>query len=547
MALLAAVGIGAWLLSFRLSTIPGLHGDEAWAGLRAEAILRGARPMLGMNAYTGPVQQYLLAPLLYSLGTKVAVLRALTAGLNLASLCLYYVLLGRWFGRAVASAGVLVLVAMPFFTAYSRIANEVFALNPLLALSGMLLLGRRRSGEQGGRRTLLLHVAGGMCLGLGVWNHLIFLSVPVALLVAALFRHGATLLRQPGIYAAGYGFLLALTPRVLWQFSGAGELALRNPATAAGGLFNGLTQRLCEWPVILLKLVHGDLLFQRFAGEVLFPTPNLLWPVLLGSVVLMSWRGLRQPARRSSSELALTVFALALLLVTAVLCPSNADRYFLLPLYVTPVYVAYACSEVLRSCILNLNRAPWSRAFSSSGPQSGQDREKGRGEGAKRTFPAWPVPLRSVLTIVVALLLCLLLVFQLTRVYVNYFVAQARSHGRASTFGLGSQPETSNHFIRTDALYADLVRRDIKEVFAEFFIALPLQFHDLGSHQFAAVHTIDSEAALERARQQPLGHAVQACAVVYASGLRRLGPAAYRGFRVISSDGHFVVMAPGPP
>src|SRR5438132_1477176 len=67
-ALLVAL---ACVLCWHLGSLPGLHGDEAWVGLRAADILAGARPIVGMNYYTGALHQYVVACcfLLFGAGT----------------------------------------------------------------------------------------------------------------------------------------------------------------------------------------------------------------------------------------------------------------------------------------------------------------------------------------------------------------------------------------------------------------------------------------------------------------------------------------------
>ncbi|HWW82947.1 MAG TPA: glycosyltransferase family 39 protein, partial [Vicinamibacterales bacterium] len=125
-----SVAAAAVLLFSHLGTIPGLHGDEAWVGLRAHAILQGARPLIGMNTNTGPIHQYFVALLLALLGYKIAVLRYVTAVACLVTIVLYYRIVQRLFDRTRAAVATMLLVTMPFFTLFGRLAGENFALNP---------------------------------------------------------------------------------------------------------------------------------------------------------------------------------------------------------------------------------------------------------------------------------------------------------------------------------------------------------------------------------------------------------------------------------
>lgn len=234
--LLGAACIGALLLFPLLATIPGLHGDEAWGGLRANEILHGARPMVGMNGYTGPLHQYLVAFLFQLFGCKVAVLRSLTGITTLFSIFLYYGVIKRCFNQAMAALSALVLVSLPFFMAYGRIAHEVFALNPILALAAAWLL--LESGRERFRKQWALPWLAGICLGLGTWNHLIFASVPLALFATAIFRDRTSLFRNAAFYAVGYGFLVALSPEFsgnLWPQTTVGRSSL--PASTCRGFW----------------------------------------------------------------------------------------------------------------------------------------------------------------------------------------------------------------------------------------------------------------------------------------------------------------------
>jgi len=495
--LLRAVGIGGLLLFPFLGTVPGLHGDEAWVGLRANEILHGARPMLGMNGYTGPLHQYLVALVFHFFGCNVAALRVVTGITALFSIVLYYGAIKRCFDPILAALSTLLLVSLPFFTAYGRIAHEVFALNPMLALAAIWLL--LESGGESFRKRLAFPCLAGIGLGLGTWNHLIFASVPLALFAAALFRHGASLFRGVVFYAVGYGFLVALCPRILWQLTNPGQTERMAVADFDFSRFLGaFFQRLWEWPGLLAQVAHGDILFKRCAGQVAFPTPNFLWPLLLAGIGFMARRAWLNREKARSVEAATLVFALALFLSTAFLCPATADRYFLLPLYLVPLFVAYPFS---------LARVLFSRRAS-------------------------------------LLVLGVFLLFQLSRTCLNYFVSQPPSPARSATLLFGRQVETGNHFARTDRLCQRLVQRGAMHIYAEFFIALPLQFYNLELRTFTTVDVVDNAGDLLAARRARHEFSEGTYAIVYAIEPRRMGPAQYPGFAIAERDASFLLLAP---
>jgi len=540
--LLGAVGIGGLLVFPLLGTLPGLHGDEAWVGLRAHDILHGARPMLGMNGYTGPLHQYLVALLFHFFGCNVAALRVVTGITALFSIVLYYGAIKRCFDPILAALSTLLLVSLPFFTAYGRIAHEVFALNPVLALAAIWLL--LETGGETLRKRLAFPCLAGICLGLGTWNHLIFASVPLALFAAALFRHRASLFRGVVFYAVGYGFLVALCPRLLWQFTNPGQAETMTLAEFDFSVFLGaFFQRLWEWPGLLAQVAHGDILFKRCAGQVPFPTPNFIWPLLLAGIGLSARRAWLNREKARSVEAATLVFALALFLSTAFLCPATAVRYFLLPLYLVPLFLAYPFRIFLR---------PFgSVGESSSGPAAaGQSSPQAPSSSLFPSFPSVQEHRRGRLARLLfsrgssLLLLGILLLFQLSRTCLNYFVSQPPSQARSATVLFDRQVETGNHFARTDRLYQRLVQRGAKRIYAEFFIALPLQFYNLGSKAFTFVDVIDSTSDLLAVRSARPELTDGTYAIVYAIEPRRMGPAQYPGFAVGYSDADFLLLAP---
>lgn len=495
--LLLAVIIAALLLFPYLSTVPGLHGDEAWVGIRADQILHGAKPILGMNGYTGAIHQYLVAPLFYFFGYTAGVLRLITAMATLLVCFLYYALAKRLFAERVAVLAVLVLVSFPFFISYGRIANEVFALNPLLASGAILLL--LRSGEFTGWKQILFAGLGGLCLGLGLWNHIVFLSVVVALLATALVAKGLSLLKDKRLYVVTGGLGIALLPRIIWQFTAAA------PGGSFAGfdfssIYDGLGRRLWEWPYLFLQLIHGDLLFRRFAGEVPVQSLSIVWPFLFVGIGLLVRKACVTGEKGKSKATSVLVFTVVLFFSTLLLCPANSDRYFLLPLYAVPLFVAVAFDALLR---------------------------------LERFKPF------------VVLFIAAFMVFQLSRITFDYFGPQLKLHGLNSKYLLGQQEETSNHYIRTDELYHRLVQRGAKRVYAEFFIALPLQFYDLKPKALTVVRVVNGTGDLADALRADDNATDGTYGIVYAEGgVRRIGPGEYVGFKPLFADSGFQWLQP---
>ena len=482
-----ALAIGAALLLPKLGTIPGLHGDEAWFGLQAHKIIgAGARPLGGMTPYTGPLYQYLLVPVLALGGYEVAALRSLGVAANLVAAHFYFLLVRRFFDPWTAALAVLTLVTTPFFQLEGRFALEVTALNPVLALGAGLLLARRRPASV---------FAAGLLLALGVWSHVIFLSVPLTIFVLAAFKLRSQLIRAPLVRFTVLGFSVGL---LLALFAFLANTDYR------GGLGGAMTQvlgfllsRIADWPGIFLELLHGDTLFLRFTGEVALPTPEILPLLVVASAVWLGVRVFRgQDPHNVPMRVVLGGFAV-LFSSTLLVSPFNSDRYFLLPLWVAPLFI---------------------------------------GRLAAHAFDILKPPL------VPAVVLASFVILQGVRVVRNEIVAGSWSGGKLGWFELGSMPETSNGFVRTDRLYEALVAIGAREVHAQFFIGLPLLFYDLGKSRLQ----ITVPELVPRGKPVQMGREIRV--VIYRDGWR-LDREQFPELEVVWQNEHFFVLgkqSPGP-
>jgi hypothetical protein len=355
----------------------------------------------------------------------------------------------------------------------------------LLALVSILLIleAERRTPRMNG---FMLCLAG-ICLGLGTWNHFIFLSVPLGLLAIFVDQKRLKLLLDPKFYVVVGGILLVLSPRIYRALNGTGHLS-----SQPGGL-HALFQRFIEWPAILAGVVDGNIIFQRYSGEVLWRFPGIMWLVLLlGAVLHFRRAGWSWNPRTKQAA----IFTAVLYCATVVMCPYNSDRYFLLVFYAIPLFVALAFRELFLT---------------------------------RHLRQLWPI----VLLVLSAL--------ELARTADNYFAAQQATHGRISTFSLGRDTDTSNHLIRTDDLYNRLLAMHAREIYAEYFIAEPLQFYDLANKQFHSVHVTDSAAQVPQQFEDP----DETFVVVYNDGgKRRLIENDLATMKQIARDEHFIILTP---
>jgi hypothetical protein len=172
--ILLAAAVAAVLAG--LGRLPALTSDEAWIGLYA---LRVHSSWLAspheMNTYTGPLYGMLVAMVFAARGVSVAALRTFGAGANAAAFILLVAGLRRRVGSEAAAWGAALLAGSAFLLLKSRLAWEVYALQPLLLAVTLALLDEPATAPRA-----LLFCAVTL---IGVQNHFIYLSVPISLCV----------------------------------------------------------------------------------------------------------------------------------------------------------------------------------------------------------------------------------------------------------------------------------------------------------------------------------------------------------------------------
>jgi len=448
-ALLAAVGLG--LATIGANTIPGLHADEAWVMLRVREIADGARPLFGMNHYTGALHQYLAWPFLAASGFQVWGLRLVGALANVAALLIGIDILRRLHPDEPMIwrwTGALCVTAAPF-VAFSRFGIETAMLEPVLVLGALWLLLAVPAPRCAGSLA-------GLALGIAVYNHALALAAVAAILSGALAARGRGVWRHPRMRWMAVGLAIGLLPTGIGQFLHLQEPAAPSDIAAAQSVAPAasaapdsaevleflwhLLLDLAAVPFILAGMLDGGLLFQRVTGERLVP----VIPYASLALVVLAWLAVRRRggAAWPPIDRAILLAMLVLPLVTVLIAPRLALRYFQLPALLLP----YALARFARAAMA---------------PRLGN----------------------GLLGVVLAL--------QIGYLGANYFWAFARSGGRLSDFAIGwTTVETSNHLVRTDRLYRELLAAGARDVIGDPFTARPLAALDLPAGRLS-VRTIE--------------------------------------------------------
>jgi hypothetical protein len=170
------------MMLYRFDSFPGLHGDEAWTGLRAlEHEERGLFTLHGMRYYAGSLYPYLLSLVFKVQGASVASLRLPGLVMNLAGLGILLTLLIRHSPR---SAGLFMALSCTslLLLLQARIAWEVMAWNlfglACLVAAAYVFLARERASAP----VACLFFAASI---LGALNHFVFVSLNLAFALAS--------------------------------------------------------------------------------------------------------------------------------------------------------------------------------------------------------------------------------------------------------------------------------------------------------------------------------------------------------------------------
>lgn len=170
--LLLAAAVAAVLTA--LGRLPALTSDEAWVGLFAIRLRgQGLVTPHEMNTYTGPLYGLILSKVFAARGVSVPSLRLFGACANAAAFALLLLDLRRRVGSAAAAWSAAVLAGSAYLLLKSRLAWDVYALQPLLLAVSFSLL----DGPVTFPRALLFCAVS----LIGAQNHFIYLSLTASL------------------------------------------------------------------------------------------------------------------------------------------------------------------------------------------------------------------------------------------------------------------------------------------------------------------------------------------------------------------------------
>jgi hypothetical protein len=378
---------------FHLSAFPGLHGDEAWVGLRALEIMQNEFFFVeGMNWYTGGAFPGLVAVMFSALGVSVFSLRLLVPVLNWAAIAL--VVLTFWHRGCVAFYAALLFASSLLFLYYSRVASEICAFENftlaliIFALSRLSLPDRPRFGD-----VFLFFSA----FAFGTWNHFIFLVAVVSFAIIALFisfqdrtptgarifllgtlnlvvptllyygkphlrdgdfiNHAMPLLLSGVTLLLGVSLLFVIMDRrispSIARFLAAKPLLSRRLALLLScSVFTGLIYAFREHLIPFFGTLSGLIMRERVVSYVAEPVDSvagLLWAgVLVGVFFVFLIRATRSnhAGRPDSLTCVLLVWPVVFLAILNFVAPYTAERYYLIPHFLLLIALSLVFDEI---------------------------------------------------------------------------------------------------------------------------------------------------------------------------------------------------------
>ena len=365
---LLALGLGCLLV--HLASVPALSLDEAWLGnFSLRLRLLGSYTPHQMNHYTGPLYSWGLAGVTSLLGYGVSQVRLMGAVLNALALIGLWLHLRRRVSVESGAAWALLAAGSAYFLMKSRLAWEVYALQPILIWGTLALLAEPGRGAAARAAALTVLTM------LGVQNHFIYLSIPASLVI--LFGVRATWLKEdealkalrPAVCALTAGIVFALIKHPIsdeawvahrWSLGTAMAIIPALAADVSWRLPTGLFLRLMRkelmgifgltvfaffvWHVVpLVQIFAGPVVFKRmFALRTPLPLNFLLhvWGLFLIAVLIWqaarAWHG----EKMTFHERTLLLWPVAFAAVFIVFRHTSSLRYYNLPWMICAVALA---------------------------------------------------------------------------------------------------------------------------------------------------------------------------------------------------------------
>jgi hypothetical protein len=333
---------------YNIHLFPGMNFDEAWFSLQAHRYIEGQSPSLfGMNTHSGSLPQFYLALLYQVFGASIATYRLGFLAISALALAIiaWQRRSGVWLALALSTPLMFFQLRMGLEVSHFFLLFFAILHSPILAM----LEGRALTRSQ----SLIWIVA----LFLGVWTHVLFLSLLLAIeLWGLFFDERKVISKNTKTLHLSHVALAPLFIQMLWT----SKWSIKAAAVLAGLValsfaWHQYARLSCyrAWPfvkfaIILFGLhcVFNFLVFFDGSWNSLLYTghrgvPGLLLAAWVGAVIFATFKnGAHSQASRNWAGL-----SLCLVIVSGWMTVTWAPKSFVLPL----VLLAFTVESILKT------------------------------------------------------------------------------------------------------------------------------------------------------------------------------------------------------
>jgi len=341
-----------------LGSVPGINNDEALYGIKTCIMMHKPFTLIGFNSYTGPIISYLRLPFYYFMGVNIFLLRFPVVILNLIAIFYAYKILKETYNNLTGIIGALLLLSMPWSFMYSRFADETQTTLILFAICGLYYLNTNKK--------ISSRVLAALFLGMGVFNHMIFIIVPISYFIYFLIGNGARPDLSPGFLGrnteprlqsgrmykfkcklnrANFLFLIIFFSFLLFRaslivkyhfFGAEGSGIYYNISEAIN---KNIIPKFISLIPHFLNMLDGSAFFEKATGRILFYVLPFNSFLFVASFLFLIFRYKYNPEFKYKDRMFVSIFILNYL-ICAVFLMRFSFKYFLVTLMFATILMA---------------------------------------------------------------------------------------------------------------------------------------------------------------------------------------------------------------
>jgi len=392
-----------------LGTVPGINNDEALYGIKTCIMMYKPFTLIGFNSYTGPIISYLRLPFYYLMGINVFSLRLPIVILNLAAIFYVYKILKETYNNMTGIMGALLLLVMPWSFIYSRFADETQTTLVLFAICGLYYLNTNKK--------ISSRILAGLFLGMGVFNHMIFIIVPISYFMYFLIKNKFKF----KLDRANFLFLIIFLSFFIFRarfiienhfFEALGSDVYYKISEAVN---KDIIPKFMSLTPHFLNMLDGSAFFERTTGGILFYVFPFNSFLFVAAFLFLIFRYKYNPEFKEKDRMFVCIFILNYL-ICGVFLTRFSPKYFLVTLMFATILIAIfiGTSNIRKSIRISC--------------------------------------------------MSFIIISNCSYTWYDYIYSFKQQGGRVSYFLAGNYVEDSGDFVDTRVLYDYLKARDIKDI-----------------------------------------------------------------------------------